>query len=572
MGEEAPTTASGWTGDADDLLQVLTRAADGITVQASDGRIVYANDAAARQVGFADAREFLATPTAEIMRHYELLDVEGNAMPVDALPSRRALRGEPGSDLVVGFRVDGRPAIHWSVVRATPVTNADGSVRFVINVFHDISDLKVTETHLRALADAGAILAASNDYEAALRDLAELVVPTIADWCVVDVVDVGGVRRVAVAHPDPKKRALAEEIEQRYPPDPSRPGGVSEVVRTGVPQIVSTITDDMILSAARDAEHGGLILELGLGSAAIMPLVARDQVLGAISLARAKTSEPYGPDDLPFLEELARRAAVALDNSRLLRDAQEAVRLRDDFLAMASHDMRTPLGAILGNLQLAQRKLGRHSHETDGALARNLENAIRTTDKLARLVDELMDVTMMRSGQPLPLAINRIDLVELVTEVAADHQRQTHMHRIWVDGEGSLVGDWDRTRLERVLDNLIDNAVKYSPNGGEIHVRVHRSGDQALLSVTDHGIGIPAGEHETVFNAYQRASNTVGLRGIGLGLAGARQVLRELGGDLTVQSVQGDGSTFTIHLPLEGDDSPSSAGPPPESTAAAEAS
>jgi PAS domain S-box-containing protein len=546
MSDQPPTS---WTGGSADLREVLQSAADAITVQGADGRLVYANDAAARQVGFSTAAEFLAAPIADVLARYELVDESGAPFPLDQLPGRRALQRQPGAEVVVGFRVDGLPETRWSLVQATPVIR-DGAVAFVINVFHDISELKRTEARLRMLADAGAILAASADYQAALQDLAEMVVPTVADWCVVDILEASGVRRVAVAHPDPAMRARAEEVQDRYPPDPTRPGGVADVMRTREPQIVPEITDEMLASAARDQDHLELLRGLGLRSAAILPLLARDQVLGAITLARTARSAPYQPEDRPFLEDLARRAAVALDNSRLLHDAQEAVRLRDDFLAMASHDMRTPLGAILGNLQLAQRKLGRAAGEPDEALIRNIENAVRTTGKLARLVDELMDLTLLRAGQDLQLALEEVDIVALAGEVAAEHMRRSDQHVMRLEGEATLRGVWDRSRVERVLDNLVGNAVKYSPDGGAVVIDVRRGDGTAVIRVSDDGIGIPAGELSDVFRAYHRATNTTGMRGIGLGLAGAREVVRQLGGDLTAASVEGQGSTFTLRLPL----------------------
>jgi signal transduction histidine kinase len=177
-------------------------------------------------------------------------------------------------------------------------------------------------------------------------------------------------------------------------------------------------------------------------------------------------------------------------------------------------------------------------------------NAVRTTGGLARLVDDLMDVTMLRAGQPLPVRLEEIDLVRMAHDLAGEHQRQTASHRIRVEGDGEVRGAWDQSRIQRVLNNLVENAVKYSPDGGEVTIRAVRDGDQARVSVQDRGIGIPAGELEVVFSPYQRASNTTGLRGMGLGLAGARDVLRQLGGDLTVESEEGKGSTFTVRLPL----------------------
>ena len=210
--------ATGWVGDAADLQEVLRLAADPITVQDADGRLVYANEAAARMNGFASAEDFLAAPIDEVIARYTLIDESGAPLTREQLPGRRALRGEREPEAVVGFRVTGEQRTHWSIVQATAVLR-DGRVRYVINAFQDITPLKEIEDRLRILADAGAVLADSDNYQDTLQALAELIVPRLADWCVVDIVEPGGIRRVAVAHPDPKTRALAEEVQRRYPPD-----------------------------------------------------------------------------------------------------------------------------------------------------------------------------------------------------------------------------------------------------------------------------------------------------------------------------------------------------------------
>jgi signal transduction histidine kinase len=543
-------SARSWMGSTDDLEQVLRLAAGPITVQDATGTLVYANQAAARQVGFASAEEFLAAPIEDVVARYDLIDEAGRPMPFDALPGRRALRGEREPAAIVGFRVKGDPLPHWSVIQATAVTE-DGRVRFVINAFQDITRLKDTEDRLRVLADGGAILADSVDYPATLQSLAELVVPRLADWCVVDVVEASGLRRVAVAHPDPRKRALAEEVQRRYPSDPDRPGGVGDVIRTGQTQLIARVSDEMLAAAAQDDTHLDLLRALGLRSAVIVPLIARGQALGAITLAGAESGHVFEEADLPYLEDLARRAAVAVDNARLLHEAKEAIRLRDDFLAMASHDMRTPLQAILANIQLAARRLGRE--DADGAqreaMRDNLAHAERSTGRLALLVGDLLDVAMLRSGHSLNLEPSEVDLAELLRRVAADHQAATRLHRIEVTGALDTPITTDPVRLERVLDNLIGNAVKYSPDGGEIVVEVSATDAEVAVAVRDQGIGIPAADLTAIFEPYRRGSNATSLRGIGLGLSGSRDVMRELGGDISVESTEGEGSVFTARLP-----------------------
>ena len=544
---------SGWDANVDDLMQVLRCLADPITVQGPDGRLVFANEAAARQIGYESADALMAAPLDDVMGRYRLIDEQRQPLPRESLPGRRALRGEAGPAALVGFRVRDQPGERWAVVKASPILD-ERTVRFVVNTFQDVTERKRTEDRLRLLADAGAAVAATTDYEAALQSLAETVVMAVADWCVVDIVDDNGVHRAAVAHPDARMRSVVEELERRYPPDPQQGGAVATVISSGEPLILPEVSDEMLRARATDDKHLELLRRLGLRSVAILPLVARGQVLGAMTLAGAESGHQYSEADRTFLLDLAGRAALAVDNSRLLHESQEALRLRDDFLAMASHDMRTPLQAILGNVQLARRRLARLETAGNGTdeLARNLLNAERTTGKLARLVGELMDVAMIRSRQSLPLDLVETDLVPVLRQLADEHRARAQRHTIQVRGEPVLVGTWDTGRLERVLDNLVDNAVKYSPDGGTVAIDARADDDEVTISVRDEGIGIPASDLGGIFQPYRRGSNATMLRGIGLGLAGCRQVLEQLGGTLSVESTEGSGSTFSIRLPRSG--------------------
>ncbi len=228
-----------------DLETVLLHAADAITVQASDGSLVFANLAAARTLGFDSPEALLATPIREVMSHFDLLDEQGSPLPLDQLPSRRALAGQSGPPSVVRFRDVASGDDHWSLVQAMPIVDEAGAVRLVINTFQDVSQLKRSEQQLRLLADAGAVLGRSVDYQETLQELADLLVGNIADWCVVDVVEPNQpVTRVAVAHSDAAKLGLAEEIQRRYPTDPNAPGGVHDVIRTGNPTVIGEVSED----------------------------------------------------------------------------------------------------------------------------------------------------------------------------------------------------------------------------------------------------------------------------------------------------------------------------------------
>jgi PAS domain S-box-containing protein len=548
MTQRAGDLAATWAQSPQDFEEVLRLAGDAITVQSPDGALVYANQAAARQMGFDDPDELTKQPLPEVMAKFRLLGADGEPMPVERLPGRRAMLGEPNPVEVIRFRrVDVASDDHWSLVHATPVYR-DGRLHAVINVFQDITDLKRRELELATLSRVGELVGQSTDYQTTLRNLAEVVIPDLADWCVVDVFEpAGGINRVAVAHLDPAKLRMVEELQEKYPADPAAPSAIQTVMQTGEPVLYPEISDEMIAQAAQDEEHLRRLAELGLRSAAVLPLAARGEVLGVMTLIEAESAHRYSEADLPLLMDLARRAGVVIDNARLLHETNEAIRMRDDFLATASHDMRTPIATILAYVQLARRQRpGGDPARLDGYL----ERAERTTVRLARLVSELMDVCLIRAGQALPLAVEAVDLVALVEGAAHEHRPLVPSHSIVVEHGGEpITVETDPARIERILDNLLSNAVKYSTEGSTVTLRVEREGDGACISVTDTGVGIPADELRTIFEPFRRASTAGGAPGVGLGLAGARQVGHQLGGRLEAVSEPGKGSTFIVHLP-----------------------
>lgn len=314
----------------DQLQAVFHSVADGITVQDTSGRLIYANDAAARVTGYSSAQELLAASASDVLQRFRLEDEHGEPFPPERLPGRLALRGMESPETILGVQTRATGERRWSLVRATPVFDSHGDVQFAVNIFQDITERKHTEDIQQFLAQAGEVLSSSLDYETTLTSVARLTVPAIADWCSVDIVEENGdIRRLAVAHIDPHKVALAGELQERYPVDPDAPRGVPNVLRTGRSEFYPEISDAMLVGAARDAEHLQMLREVGMRSAMIVPLLARGRALGAISLVSAESGRRYTPSDLAVAEDLARRAAIAIDNARLYTErtrTEEALR------------------------------------------------------------------------------------------------------------------------------------------------------------------------------------------------------------------------------------------------------
>jgi PAS domain S-box-containing protein len=307
-------------GSRDELHAILEGVADSVTAQAPDGRLVYANAAAVQTLGYENLGELLAAPLSEIVGRFEMLGEDGEPLPVERLPGRQALMGEDPEPLTVRYRRMPDGELRWARVQSRPVRGPDGGVRLAINVIEDISDIKRAEEAQRLLAEASAILAGSLDYEDTLGTIARLAVPEIADWCAVDLVgESGDIEHVAVAHKDPGKIALAEELRRRYPSEPESRSGVAHVIRTGRPQLYPEIPDAMLEAAAVDEEHMRLIRRVGMVSAMAVPMKLRGRTLGAMTFVSAESRRHFDDHDLTIAEDLATRAATAVDNARLYR-------------------------------------------------------------------------------------------------------------------------------------------------------------------------------------------------------------------------------------------------------------
>jgi PAS domain S-box-containing protein len=535
------------------LAAVFDSVADGVTVLDRSGRIQFANDTAAQLLGRSRGSEVVGMSGADLFAEYELLESDGGSLDMNLLPTRRAFAGEDAPEMVVRFRSRNGGGDRWSLIRARLLAGGRTEEDLVVTAFQDITSLKRSEERLRVLAEASAILGESIDYQATLQRVADLVVPRLADWCVVDVLEwTRGVTRAAIAHADPERVTLAREAWVRWPADAARPGAVHEMLSRQAPMLVAEVTEEILRSAAQDDEHLDVLRRLGMGAVLVVPLEARGDVLGALTLVQAESGRRFEEADVELVAELGRRAGAAIDVARLVWETQENARLRDEFIAVASHDMRTPLAAVRGYAQLAQRHLDRGDTPDPGALARWLRDIDGSVDRLTDLVSELLDATLVRAEGAVPLQLTHLRLGDVVREVVSQHEPLAEGHRFVIEVEDpEPQGTWDAPRLGRVLDNIVGNAVKFSPDGGEVRIRVGRDGDMAYVAVTDHGIGIGPGDRELIFNPMYRGRNAGGVAGTGLGLAGSRRLVELMGGAITVESRLGEGSTFTVRLPIE---------------------
>lgn len=418
----------------------------------------------------------------------------------------------------------------------------------VLTFSRDVTRHKREEEGAKLLSDASRALASTLDYQQTLEAVARLAVGELADWCAVDLVEPdGNIRQVVVSHRDEAKIKWARDLNKLYPPDYSAPGGVGKVIRSGKPELYPEITDEMLVSAARDAEHLAITRELQIRSALIVPMIARGRTLGALTLISTELGRRYGDADTALAMELATRAAIAIDNAQLYRGALAASEAKSAFLATISHELRTPLNAIIGYASLLEEGIEGALNEAQLA---QLGRIRASAGHLLSLIDEVLTFSRVDAGKEV-VRRDDIELTPLIHEAVAMVTRLAESKGIAIRDESAnahLVSDGGK--LRQILLNLLSNAIKFS-DGGDVVITSRASDDTVSIAVTDAGIGIAPENLERIFDPFwqveQRSTRRVG--GTGLGLSVSRSLARLLGGDVSVGSSPENGSTFTVTLP-----------------------
>jgi PAS domain S-box-containing protein len=504
-------------------------------------------------------------------------------MPEDVIGSDNQFRVHPhdARRLKLAFvRVAKQPGVHppvllrfkhdngsyrWIEVTATNLFN-DPAIDGIVANCRDVTRRQEAEYILWFLAETSAVLGTSLDLETTLSSVTRLTVMNLADMCIADLVDESGAQEAyAVAHRDHEEERKLKRQRSMWPLDPRADYGPSLVLKTGKSLLYSAIDDD-ILSRWTGPSAGGLdFAELGMRSAVIVPMAARGEILGVLTVA-STTPGKFSEVELGLLEELGRRAALAADNALLYRSARDAIEARDQFLSVAAHELRTPITAISGFSALLEREVtNRNDPERIHRFVLRLRDA---GIRLNALVEDLLDVSHIRVGN-LPLRIDSVDVSELVARVHRWYAEQDAFpaHRIRLrDMNGAFAISADEDRLEQVITNIFDNAIKYSPHGGVIDVSLEVAGDGMLLTVRDEGIGLEPGDLESIFRPFGRAPNAVAgnFVGLGIGLFICRNIVERHGGRIWATSA-GIGSGATLHLWLPFDAAVEDAQADPES-------
>jgi signal transduction histidine kinase len=539
--EGAPFTvvaAAGWTADTVEQLTIYT----GIDTQA--GYAVYAREPVAVGDGDSEARftipavlrghgirSGLAARIGTAMRPYGVIAVYSTS-------PRRFAEEDCQFLASIALTLAGLYERKRLEAERAELANRDVAQR---------AAAEVSARRAAFLAQTVTVLDSALEPEATLVSLARLAVPALADCAVVDLVThEGTLERVDVVDIDPTRRDAAHAI-RRIPPEIHGDGPFARAIRTGQPALLSNISETARTTPGRpDSESQRLIRAVACEALLLIPLVARGQTLGLLTLG-SRTADRYGPADLSLAQELAARAAVALENGRLYREAQAASRAKDEFLATVSHELRTPINAVLGWAAMLR------SDQIDPSRAGYACEAIeRSARAQAQLLEQLLDVSRIVSGKlELRLAPVQVDAIVGAALDAVRPDADERNVRIVTEMERNvplLLADPER--LQQVVINVLSNAVKFSPDGGVVEVELRCDDGFARIVVTDHGIGIKSEFLPYVFDRLRQGSNT-GNRGLGLGLWIVRDIVERHGGTVTASSQgEGRGSTFTVTLPL----------------------
>jgi PAS domain S-box-containing protein len=536
------------------LAAIVEHSEDAVISKTQEGIITSWNAAAERLFGYQAAEA--------IGKHIDLV------IP----PDRRDEHAEIMRKLLAGERI-----VHFDTVRMrkdgstfdvslgiSPIKNAYGEVIGAAKVLRDVSERKRAEGLIAFLAHAGRALAVLSDRRSALQQAAAITVPFFADWCVVYGIDeTGTIQPHASAHRDSDRSRRLAELLGKNPIGGDTSSVVARVLRSGQTELLEDVAESLRPGIVVPDLDPNALQELDPQSLIVVPLVIRGRVTGAISFVLSGARR-YRSDDAPFAEEIAGRVAIALDNAHLLNSVKLADRQKDEFLAMLAHELRNPLAAIQYATALAKIEPAEAKEELFDLMQRQIAN-------LAHLIDDLLDVSRINQGK-IQLRRELIDAAvpfrRAVASVRPLVEERRHSFAVEIAGEPMPI-QADPTRVEQIIANLLTNAAKYTPEGGQIALRAYPKDDTVIITVQDTGVGLPAELLPRVFDLFMQADRTLDRAegGLGIGLTVVRQLTEMHGGSVAAASEGlGRGSEFTVRLPLDRTSAASAGGRQPSVT------
>lgn len=417
-----------------------------------------------------------------------------------------------------------------------------------------VQEAEAAQRRLAFLASASTLLGSSLDYEAILSMITRLALRTGADYAILDIADEEGhnLECARVAHVDRQQEGLLRRVRESYTDENLSLYPALETLQKKQAFLTERIGSSLLEKMAADETHLELLQKLNPQSSIIVPLSSPERMLGVLSVAITTPGRYFDSNDLALVEDLGRRAALALDNARLYLEAQLALSVRDNFMSTASHELKTPMTSISGTVQLLL-KYFKGKVDLEPRVERHLQILNRQTRRLNILITSLLDTSRLEVGQ-FTIECSPVDIIEITRRAAAELEFSLDpQHKIeWHSDLESLLVDGDELRLEQVFQNLLQNAVKYSPGGGRVSLKVQQEENSAIISISDEGMGIPPEAIPELFNRFYRVNrpNVQRIAGVGLGLYVVKEIITLHKGTVDVTSEPDKGSTFTIRLPL----------------------
>ena len=533
------------------LEAVLRQMPGGVLIaEAPDGRIAMYN---------AGAERILRLAVAEVASVSEyagagMLHPDGTPYAAEEYPLARALlHGETLADAEVRYRL-GDGSLATLRLSCAPVRGPDGAVVAAVATFTDVTEALRAARREHFLAEVSEVLASSLDPREVLQQVARLCAGNLADYCIVHVEEGDTVRAHGIAHVDRAREELVRGLLRRFPVPADADQPVWRVLRTAQPELIATVDRAALDDMTTGPEHREMLQALGLSSALVVPIVAKGRTLGAISLGRAG-GDPFGEAELEVARELARRAALAVENARLYEQARQAVRARDEVVAVVSHDLRNPLNAVLiAATVLAEYGDAERLSERD---RKQVEIIRRSVEQMTALTQDLLEVSSLESGsvEMHPRACAPATLVGAADEMFRPVAENGGIAlQVELEEEGLTACRADYGRVLQVYGNLVGNALKFTPRGGRVELGAARAADYVRFWVRDTGPGIEREHLPRLFDRFWQARRG-GKAGAGLGLAIAKSIVEAHGGQIWAESAPGEGSTFHFTLPV--------AAPPP---------
>ena len=451
-----------------------------------------------------------------------------------------------GKESQLEFSIIAPDGLHYHETTFIPERNNAGMIETALTITRDVSVQRRSEQSQRFLDEISTTLGASLQWGETLQQVVALAVPTIADQCVIHLREDDGSLKCYAEERSPSSTQCGW-LDAHIEADDPMSLGPANVMRTSESELVR----DTEVSTAEDAAHVlEVLLQQGVRSTMTVPLKIGRRLLGTLSFAISSSERRFDATDLHLAEELARRAAVALENARLYHTAQEAVRERDAFLLIAAHEVKNPLTTLLGHAQLLERRVNR-SGEASERDHHDIKMIVEQTRRAAALLNDMENASLFESGL-LQFASDPIDLVAVMSRIVASIRPALNGFTLHMSTSEPLMVRGDSARLEQVFHNLIANAVKYSPHGGTITIDLSTQGKTACIEISDTGIGIPLAAIPHLFKRFFRVQtdDTEHIAGSGLGLYVVKEIVTQHGGTISVLSTEGQGSTFSVELPL----------------------